>query len=91
VLLEDFSMIQTHVSKIVIKAQEQFEIDIELDPVSVAQTMVSLVLGLIVQRAAGSDVNVKKYEEAARALVTGRLWNSTPINETPTPNPVNTP
>jgi AcrR family transcriptional regulator len=91
VLLEDFSMIQTHVSKIVIEAQEQFEIDIELDPVSVAQTMVSLVLGLIVQRAAGSDVNVKKYEEAARALVTGRLWNSTPTNETPTPNPVNTP
>ena len=84
-------MIQTHVSKIVIKAQEQFEIDIELDPVSVAQTMVSLVLGLIVQRAAGSDVNVKKYEEAARALVTGRLWNSTPTNENPTPNPVNTP
>ena len=91
VLLEDFSMIQTHVSKIVIEAQEQFEIDIELDPVSVAQTMVSLVLGLIVQRAAGSDVNVKKYEEAARALVTGRLWNSTPTNENPTPNPVNTP
>ncbi len=88
VLLEDFGMIQAHVSKIVIRAQEQCEIDIALDPVSVAQTMVSLVLGLIVLRAAGTDVDVKKYEEATRALVTGRLWNSVDPKEEPATNPV---
>jgi AcrR family transcriptional regulator len=88
VLLEDFTMIQTQVSKIVIKAQERFEIDIELDPVAVAQTMVSLVLGLIVQRAAGTVVDVQKYEEASRALVTGRLWNSAHPKEVPATNPV---
>ena len=87
-LLEYFSVIQAHVGKMAIKAQEQFEIDIALDPVSVAQTMVSLVLGVIVQRAAGTDVNVEKYEEATRALVTGRLWNSFNPNEKPTTNPV---
>lgn len=88
VLLEDFSMIQAHVSQIVSRAQERCEIDIELDPVAVAQTMVSLVLGLIVQRAAGTDVNIEKYEDAARALVTGRLWNSDQTKEEPATNPV---
>jgi AcrR family transcriptional regulator len=88
VLLEDFGMIQSHVSQIVFRAQKRCEIDIELDPAAVAQTMVSLVLGLIVQRAAGMNVNVEKYEEATRALVTGRLWNSAHPNEEPAANPV---
>ncbi len=77
VLRADFSMIQSQVSKIVTRAQGRGEIDCCLDPVSIAQAMVSLVLGLIVQRAAGTAIDAEKYEEAARSLVTGQLWMST--------------
>ena len=82
-LRADFRMIHSRLSEIVARAQERGEIDGELDPLSVAQAMVSLVLGLIVQRAAGTTVDVDRYEEAARSLVTGRLWNSTPSNQNP--------
>ena len=88
VLRSDFKMIHTQVSKIVSNAQDRGEIDSDLDPISVAQTMVSLVLGLIVQLAAGTDINVDRYEESTRSLVTGRLWTSTPSAEEPVNTPV---
>ena len=87
VLQADFRLVQSHLSEIVARAQKRGEIDGDLDPLSVAQTMVSLVLGLIVQRAAGPPVDAGKYEEATRALVTGRLWTTVPDNETPAANP----
>ena len=88
VLRADFKMIQTHLADIVARAQSRGEIDGDLDPSSVAQTMVSLVLGLIVLRAANVPVNVGTYEDATRALVTGRLWTSAQIEETPAECPV---
>ncbi|MDP6823521.1 MAG: TetR/AcrR family transcriptional regulator [Dehalococcoidia bacterium] len=86
-LRADFNLIQTHVAEIVKQAQARGEIDNNLDPPSVAQTMVSLVLGLIVQRAAGVAVEVDKYEEATRSLVTGKLWNATAGEKQSTTNP----
>jgi hypothetical protein len=88
VLRADFNLTQTHVREIVIRAQERGDIDESLDPLSVAQTMVSLVVGQIVQRATGTVVDAEKYEEATRSLVTGRLWNTTPANQEPATNPI---
>lgn len=88
VMQADFQLIGSHLSDIVARAQARGEIQDNLDPLSVAQTMVSLVLGLIVQRAAGVPVDAARYEEAARALVTGRLWTSTPTTEKPAQTPV---
>lgn len=84
VLQADFRLIHSHLGEIVARAQERGEIAADLDPLSVAQTLVSLVLGLVVQRAAGVPVDSRKYENATSALVTGRLWITDHAGETPT-------
>ena len=59
---------------IVLKSQEQGDIDPALDAEGVARVMVALYQGFITQKLVTPDLNVQAYAEAACALFGGRFW-----------------
>ncbi|MEE9325037.1 MAG: TetR/AcrR family transcriptional regulator [Dehalococcoidia bacterium] len=61
-------------SEIILRAQEQGEINPALDPDAVARAMLSLFDGLVLQEALNQDVDVWKYVAVVKALLTGDFW-----------------
>ena len=59
--------------RLVATAQEAGQLDRDLDPVYAARALYSIVPGFLLQRALNPSLDRAGYEQAARALVAGRL------------------
>jgi AcrR family transcriptional regulator len=59
--------------RLVATAQEAGQLDRDLDPVYAARVLYSIVPGFLLQRALNPSLDRAGYEQAARALVAGRL------------------
>jgi AcrR family transcriptional regulator len=68
--------LQAALARLVRTAQEAGQLDRELDPAYAARALYSLLPGFLLQRALEPAVDRAGYEQAARALVAGRLHHS---------------
>jgi AcrR family transcriptional regulator len=65
--------LQEALARLVRTAQEAGQLDPELDPAYAARALYSILPGFLLQRALDPAVDRAGYEQAARALVAGRL------------------
>jgi hypothetical protein len=65
--------LQAALERLVRTAQEAGQLDRELDPAYAARVLYSILPGFLLQRALDPAVDRAGYEQAARALVAGRL------------------
>ena len=65
--------LQAALARLVRTAQEAGQLDPELDPAYAARALYSILPGFLLQRALDPAVDRAGYEQAARALVAGRL------------------
>jgi AcrR family transcriptional regulator len=68
--------LQAALERLVRTAQEAGQLDRELDPVYAARALFSILPGFLIQRALDPALDRAGYEQAARALVAGRLHHS---------------
>jgi AcrR family transcriptional regulator len=68
--------LQAALERLVRTAQEAGQLDRELDPVYAARVLFSILPGFLIQRALDPALDRAGYEQAARALVAGRLHHT---------------
>ena len=68
--------LQAALARLVRTAQEAGQLDQELDPAYAARALFSILPGFLIQRALDPTLDRAGYEQAARALVTGRLHHT---------------
>ncbi len=64
-------------TEIIRRAQERGEINQRLDAQAIAHVMISFFDGLVLQRAADSEIDVRKYVAAMKAMMGGSFWRRT--------------
>jgi AcrR family transcriptional regulator len=73
-LMEELSLVREQFVEIIRRAQGRGEVNGVLDPLAVARVMISLFEGLVLQQAADKSVDVWKYVEAMKAMMSGTFW-----------------
>lgn len=73
-LMEELSLVREQFVQIIERAQERGEINPVLDPLAVARVMISFFEGLVLQQAADNSVDVWKYVDAMKAMMSGVFW-----------------
>ncbi|MDO8617091.1 MAG: TetR/AcrR family transcriptional regulator [Dehalococcoidia bacterium] len=73
-LNSEISDLRAAFTGIIRRGQERGEINAGLDAQAVAQVMVSFFEGLVLQQAADRDIDVWKYVDVMKAMMSGRFW-----------------
>ena len=73
---DGIARLQAALERLVRTAQEAGQLDRELDPVYAARALFSILPGFLIQRALDPTLDQAGYEQAARALVAGRLHHA---------------
>ena len=73
---DGIARLQAALERLVRTAQEAGQLDRELDPVYAARALFSILPGFLIQRALDPTLDRAGYEQAARALVAGRLHHA---------------
>ncbi len=72
-LQKSFNDYQELLARLIKRAQEVGSIDPAIDPQAVGEVILSSYLGLYLQKAVISDLNIGRYKEVVKALLTGHF------------------
>ena len=78
VMRESLATSQALVVELVRGTQARGDIDPSLDAPAVVQLLMSMFIGLQVQRVVAGEIDIQPYLEAVLAMVTGNFWRGAP-------------
>ncbi len=78
VMHESMASVQAPLADLVRGAQAKSDIDPSLDASAVAQLLMSMFIGLEVQRVVAGETDIRPYLDAVLAMVTGTFWRGDP-------------
>jgi AcrR family transcriptional regulator len=79
---EGNNSVLTPLRELVVQAQARGEIDPGLDAASVANVMLGVYQGLVLQKLQTPEIDVERYSETVRALFGGWFWRGTRAERT---------